>query len=56
MFSRSKHQALVVDDDPSIRETIAILLISSGYDVATAEDGFGALQAAQADDAHLDRL
>lgn len=44
MFSPSKHQILVVDDQPSIRETIAMLLISSGYDVSTAEDGFTALQ------------
>ncbi|MFY9560536.1 MAG: response regulator [Terriglobales bacterium] len=44
MFSPSKHQILVVDDEPSIRETIARLLISSGYDVSTAEDGFTALQ------------
>jgi len=39
----SKHQVLVVDDDPSVRETVALLLMSVGYDVAAAEDGFGAL-------------
>jgi CheY-like chemotaxis protein len=39
----SKHQVLVVDDDPSVRETVALLLMSAGYDVAAAEDGFGAL-------------
>ena len=44
MFSPSKHQILVVDDEPSIRESIGLLLVSSGYDVSTAEDGFGALQ------------
>ena len=44
MLSPSKHHILVVDDQPSIRESIALLLISSGYDVSTAEDGFGALQ------------
>ncbi len=44
MFSPSKHQVLVVDDDPSIREALAMLLISSGYDVSIAEDGFAALQ------------
>jgi CheY-like chemotaxis protein len=44
MFSPSKHQILVVDDEPSIRDTIALLLISSGYDVSTAEDGFAALR------------
>lgn len=44
MFSPSKHQVLLVDDDQSIRESITLLLISSGYDVSTAEDGFTALQ------------
>jgi CheY-like chemotaxis protein len=39
----SKRQVLVVDDDQSVRETIATLLISAGYDVTRAEDGFGAL-------------
>jgi CheY-like chemotaxis protein len=43
MFSPSKHHILVVDDDPSIRETISLLLTSSGYDVSVAEDGFAAL-------------
>jgi CheY-like chemotaxis protein len=44
MFSPSKHQILVVDDDSSIQESIGLLLIASGYDVCTAEDGFTALQ------------
>jgi CheY-like chemotaxis protein len=44
MFSPSKHQILVVDDEPSLREAMVLLLISSGYDVCTAEDGLGALQ------------
>jgi CheY-like chemotaxis protein len=43
-LSPSKHQILVVDDEPSIREVIALLLSSSGYDVSTAEDGFAALE------------
>jgi CheY-like chemotaxis protein len=43
MATPSKHQVLVVDDDPSVRETVALLLMSAGYDVAAAEDDFGAL-------------
>ena len=43
MATPSKLQVLVVDDDPSVRETVALLLMSAGYDVAAAEDGFGAL-------------
>jgi len=39
----SKRQILVVDDDPSVCEAVATLLISAGYDVTTAEDGFAAL-------------
>jgi CheY-like chemotaxis protein len=39
----SKQQILVVDDDQSVRETVAACLVSAGYDVATAEDGFRAL-------------
>jgi CheY-like chemotaxis protein len=39
----SKRQILVVDDDHAVREIIATLLISEGYDVVAAEDGFAAL-------------
>jgi CheY-like chemotaxis protein len=39
----SKRQILVVDDDKSVCEAVATLLISAGYEVTTAEDGFGAL-------------
>jgi len=38
-----KNEILVVDDDPSIRETIAMLLTDEGYKVSVAGDGFDAL-------------
>jgi CheY-like chemotaxis protein len=34
---------LVVDDDPSVRESVAMSLMAAGYDVVAAEDGFRAL-------------
>jgi len=43
MSSPSKYSILVVDDDLSIRESLSLLLVSSGYDVSTAKDGFAAL-------------
>jgi len=43
MASPSKLQILVVDDNPGVRETIAMLLVSTGYDVVVADDGFAAL-------------
>lgn len=33
----------MVDDEPNIRESLALLLGSAGYDVSTAPDGFAAL-------------
>jgi CheY-like chemotaxis protein len=36
-------QILLVDDEASVRNTLAMLLTSAGYDVATANDGFEAL-------------
>ena len=39
----AKRQVLVVDDDPDVRDSLARLLKLSGYDVAAAEDGLGAL-------------
>ena len=44
MFTPSKHHILVVDDEPSIRESMVLLLTFSGYDVTAAEDGFAALE------------
>jgi two-component system, OmpR family, response regulator len=43
MSNRSKAQILVVDDDPCVRESLGILLMFAGYDVATAENGASAL-------------
>jgi CheY-like chemotaxis protein len=43
MSSPSKRQILVVDDNLGVRETIAMLLMSAGYEVVVAEDGFAAL-------------
>ncbi len=43
MATPSKHEVLVVDDDPSIRESLTLLLVSAGYDVSTANGGFTAL-------------
>jgi CheY-like chemotaxis protein len=38
ILNGSKPQILVVDDDPSIRESLGMLLISEGYDVAMAPE------------------
>jgi CheY-like chemotaxis protein len=43
MASPSQRQILLVDDNPGVRETIAMLLMSAGYEVIVAEDGFAAL-------------
>lgn len=43
MTTPEKHRLLVVDDEPIIRETLAIMLTHAGYEVATAVDGFDAL-------------
>src|SRR5579872_4292832 len=39
----NKKRVLVVDDYPGIRDTLAAILNSAGYDVSTANDGFTAL-------------
>ncbi|GEM_PF-337464 len=41
--SPAKCQILVVEDDQSVRETVAMSLMAAGYDVVAAEDGFSAL-------------
>ena len=38
---------LVVDDDPTIRQTVAEVLIRQGYDIRQAEDGASALRQAR---------
>lgn len=38
-------RALVVDDDPSVREMLQLVLTLEGYDVVTAHDGCEALTA-----------
>ena len=39
----SKPQVLVVDDEPSVRNSISMLLAAAGYGVSTAKHGFDAL-------------
>lgn len=43
MSNASKHNILVVDDEEAIRNTLGLLLQSSGYDVSMAINGFDAL-------------
>jgi CheY-like chemotaxis protein len=43
MPSPAKCHILVVDDEPSVRESVAMSLMAVGYDVVAAEDGFRAL-------------
>jgi CheY-like chemotaxis protein len=43
MSEGSKPQILIVDDEPSIRESLGMLLTSVGYDVAIAENGVSAV-------------
>lgn len=40
----SKHEILLVDDDPDIRDSIKIILEKNGYQVRTAKNGRDALQ------------
>jgi CheY-like chemotaxis protein len=43
MENRFRPEILVVDDDEAVRDSLALLLKASGYDVSTASNGFEAL-------------
>src|SRR5579864_4583992 len=43
MSDAAKHEILVVDDDSAIRDSLGLVLQSSGYDVTKATNGFDAL-------------
>jgi CheY-like chemotaxis protein len=43
MANTSKHHILVVDDDAAVRDSLGLVLQSSGYDVSIAMNGFDAL-------------
>ena len=55
MPNGSKPQILVVDDEPSIRESLGMLLVASGYDVAEAENGVSRLVALEQNGPRSDR-
>jgi DNA-binding response OmpR family regulator len=48
-----RRRILLVEDEPRTRETIALYLQREGYDVATADDGVTALDAAREMEPHL---
>ena len=43
MAEKKKIRILVAEDDPSVRQTVSLLLKATGYEVITASDGFEAL-------------
>jgi CheY-like chemotaxis protein len=43
MSNPAKHEILVVDDEPGVRDSLALLLQAWGYDVSVAANGFDAL-------------
>ncbi len=42
-MATSQSRLLVVDDEPLMRQMMSDLLVSRGYEVLTAQDGFDAL-------------
>ena len=48
-----RRRILLVEDEPRMRETIALYLEREGYDVATAGDGVRALEVAREQEPHL---
>lgn len=46
-MAASQSRLLVVDDNPCVREMMADLLLSQGYEVLTAQDGLDALRQLQ---------
>lgn len=48
-----KHTILVAEDEPGIRDAIAIYLRAEGYDVVEAENGKQGLESIDANDIHL---
>ncbi|HWS17250.1 MAG TPA: response regulator [Candidatus Elarobacter sp.] len=43
MLNPSRHQVLIVDDDAAVRNSLALLLKASGYEVSTASNGVEAM-------------
>jgi CheY-like chemotaxis protein len=43
MLDPSRHQVLIAEDDAAVRNSIALLLKASGYEVSTAANGLEAL-------------
>ena len=43
MLNPSRHQVLIVEGDAAVRNTLALLLKASGYEVSTAANGAEAL-------------
>jgi two-component system response regulator GlrR len=43
MLDPSRHQVLIVDDDAAVRNSLALLLKASGYEVSTAANGVEAM-------------